>query len=93
MKRKKSTALFLALLMIASVFLNVTPVFAENEQDVPELNQPVKRVEDVKGEDKKDDPEEVKVEEEKKDSEKAEANEELNKMMDLKYLKRKCLRQ
>ena len=79
MKRKKSTALFLALLMIASVFLNATPVFAENEQDVPELNQSVKKVEEVKAEDKKDNPEEVKVEEEKKDSEKTEASEELNK--------------
>lgn len=79
MKRKKSTALFLALLMIASVFLNATSVFAENEQDVQELNQPVKRVEDVKVEDKKDNPEEVKAEEEKKDSEKTEANGELNK--------------
>ena len=76
MKRKKSTALFLALLMIASVFLNATSVFAEGEQPSPELNQPI---ENVEIEDKKDDLEEVKVEKEKKDSEKTEANEELNK--------------
>ena len=52
MKKKKSTALFLAMLMIASVFLNGTSVFAENEQEVPGMNQPVKKVEEVKVEDK-----------------------------------------
>ena len=57
MKKKKSTALFLALLMIASVFLNTTSVFAENDQEIPEVNQSVEEVED-----KKDALEEVKAE-------------------------------
>ena len=74
MKNKRSTALLLAMLMIASVFLNVTSVFAEGEEPSPELNQPIEEVE-VK--DKKDALEEVKAEEEK-DTEKTEANEELN---------------
>ena len=65
--------------MIASVFLNGTSVFAENEQEVPGMNQPVKKVEEVKVEDKKDDLEEVKGEEEEKDSEKTEAKEESKK--------------
>ena len=46
MKKKKSTALFLALLMIASVFLNTTSVFAESRQEIPEVNQ----IEKVEGE-------------------------------------------
>ncbi|MBS4872117.1 MAG: S-layer homology domain-containing protein [Peptoniphilus sp. oral taxon 375] len=79
MKKKKSTALFLAMLMIASVFLNGTSVFAENEQEVPGMNQPVEKVEEVKVEDKKDDLEEVKAKEEEKDSEKTEAKEESKK--------------
>ena len=79
MKKKKSTALFLALLMIASVFLNTTSVFAENKQEVPGMNQAVEKVQEVKVEDKKDDLEEVKVEEEEKDSEKTEAKEESKK--------------
>ena len=60
MKNKRSTALLLAMLMIASVFLNVTSVFAEGEEPSPELNQPIEEVE-VK--DKKDALEEVKAEE------------------------------
>ncbi|WP_099208703.1 S-layer homology domain-containing protein [Urinicoccus timonensis] len=79
MKKKKSTALFLALLMIASVFLNGTSVFAENEQEVPGMNQPVEKVQEIKLEDKKGTLEEVKAEEEEKDSEKIEVKEELKK--------------
>lgn len=79
MKKKKSTALFLALLMIASVFLNGTSVFAENEQEVPGVNQAVEKVQEVKLEDKKDDQEEVKAEGEEKDSEKIEVKEESKK--------------
>lgn len=60
MKKKKSTALLLAMLMIASVFLNATAVFAEGEPEVSELNQPI---EEVEVEEKKDALEEVKVEE------------------------------
>lgn len=79
MKKKKSTALFLALLMIATVFLNGTSVFAEDEQEVPGVNQVVEKVQEVKLEDKKDNLEEVKAKEEEKDSEKTEAKEELKK--------------
>ena len=49
MKKKKSTALFLAMLMIASIFLNTTSVFAESGQEIPKVNQ----IEEVEGEDKK----------------------------------------
>lgn len=51
MKNKRSTALLLAILMIASVFINATSVFAEGEPEVLELNQPI---EEVEVEDKKD---------------------------------------
>lgn len=61
MKNKKSTALLLALLMMASVFLNATSVFAEGKQEAPRVNQLVKKAEEVKAEDKKDDSEEVKA--------------------------------
>lgn len=61
MKKKKSTALLLALLMMASVFLNATSVFAEGKQEAPRVNQLVKKAEEVKAEDKKDDSEKVKV--------------------------------
>ena len=57
MKNKKSTALLLAMLMIASVFLNTTSVFAESGQEIPEVNQ----IEEVEGE--KNALEEVKAEE------------------------------
>lgn len=63
MKHKKSTALLLALLMMVSVFLNATSVFAKGKQEIPRMNQSVEKVEKVKAEDKKDDPEEVKAEE------------------------------
>lgn len=58
MKNKKSTALLLALLMMASVFLNATSVFAEDKQEAPVMNQTVEK---VKVEDKKDDPEKAKA--------------------------------
>lgn len=61
MRKKKSTALLLALLMVASVFFNATSVFAEGKQDAPVKNQSVEKVEKVKTEDKKDDPEKVKA--------------------------------
>ena len=61
MKKKKSTALLLALLMMASVFLNATSVFAESKQETPRVNQLVKKAEEVKAEDKKDDSEKVKA--------------------------------
>lgn len=45
MKNKKSTALLLAILMMASVFLNATSVFAEGKQETPRMNQLVKKTE------------------------------------------------
>lgn len=63
MKNKRSTALLLAILMIASVFLNTTAVFAEGEPEVPELNQPIEKVEVEEVKDKKDALEEEKSEE------------------------------
>lgn len=63
MKNKRSTALLLAILMITSVFLNVTSVFAEGEEPSPELNQPIEEVEVEEVKDKKDALEEVKAEE------------------------------
>lgn len=61
MKHKRSTALLLALLMMASVFSSATSVFAESKIEAPRVNQLVKKVEKVKVEEKKEDPEEVKA--------------------------------
>ena len=72
MKHKKSTALLLALLMMVSVFSSATSVFAESKQDAPGVNQLVKKVEKVKAEDKKDDPEEVKATEDELEKSKEE---------------------
>ena len=73
MKNKKSTALLLALLMMASVFLNATSVFAEGKQEAPRVNQSVEKVKEVKVEDKKDDAKEVKAAEDKLEISKKEA--------------------
>lgn len=72
MKKKKSTALLLALLMMVSVFSSATSVFAESKQDAPGVNQLVKKAEEVKAEDKKDDPEEVKATEDELEKSKEE---------------------
>lgn len=72
MKHKKSTALLLALLMMVSVFSSATSVFAESKQDAPGVNQLVKKAEEVKAEDKKDDPEEVKATEDELEKSKEE---------------------
>lgn len=45
MKSKKTIALFLALLMVVSVFFNSLPVFAENGEENSEINQATQEVE------------------------------------------------
>ena len=44
MKSKKTVALFLALLMVVSVFFNSLPVFAENGEENSEINQATQEV-------------------------------------------------